>query len=718
MNALEHLREADMIYRLGWTLVHSLWLGAAVAALLWVTLALLRRRLPQTRYLAACVAMILMVVAPLVTFPWVSAPAQAPVAVERGGPAAATLPDVPASPRLPAASGPASTPPVSAADQGHEGFGAAVVRASHTLEPALPWMTLAWLCGVLALSLWRLAGWVGVQRLRRRAAPPSDPAPAERLKSLARTLRVSRPVRLMESALVRVPVVIGWLRPVILLPAGLAHELAHIRRLDYLVNLLQMAAETALFYHPAVWWVSRRIRTERENCCDDMAVAVLGNPVGYVEALAAVADLDPPPSREPASQAAAVALGKSGHDLVGRVRRLLGLPDPARSPSAASATAILLVVAGLAASITVGVACRAAGTQPGAGAAVIRVGMPMEEAMKVLKEDGAPAAKPEATGFIKAEDDGQADVWAPMAKGLCGKAAVVSTEGLNYTVAFVLTNTGKEAVVIDLGPREGTPSDGSPGYTLPPGVGMAVLLKGNWGVIDDRLRLGDGWKQPLRIQPGERYRAIVEFGVSKEVKEKCLDAGMPAALKLHGYDGSPATISGDWILPLSVTPKAKAGADKARADGGPARGLFERYVEAFRPRPPKGGVVPVLEPLPEDVYASTVTLAKQDGPRFREGVCLYLAKYHLYYLKECHQTYSLVAPNEVQRVVPGNAANGKFFMLNAFLGFSGIKVGRDDGVPSNAVIAYCRAEMKGSKVIADLLDEVVGAERANDPSAR
>ena len=93
--------------------------------------------------------------------------------------------------------------------------------------------------------------------------------------------------------------VIGWLRPVILLPTSaltglspshleaiLLHELAHIRRLDYLINLLQTIVETLLFYHSAVWWVSRRIRIERENCCDDVAVSVLGGSRDYATALA------------------------------------------------------------------------------------------------------------------------------------------------------------------------------------------------------------------------------------------------------------------------------------------------------------------------------------------------------------------------------------------------------------------------------------------------
>src|SRR4029077_10699398 len=99
--------------------------------------------------------------------------------------------------------------------------------------------------------------------------------------------------------LVDVPTVVGWLRPAILLPiaalaalspaqveAILAHERAHIRRHDCAMNVLQTIAETLLFYHPAVWWLSKRIRVEREHCCDDVAIAVCGDPVGYAQALA------------------------------------------------------------------------------------------------------------------------------------------------------------------------------------------------------------------------------------------------------------------------------------------------------------------------------------------------------------------------------------------------------------------------------------------------
>ena len=132
------------------------------------------------------------------------------------------------------------------------------------------------------------------------------------LQQIAKRLGVERAVRLLASANVDVPSVVGHFKPVILLPASLisgltpdeieailAHELAHIRRHDYLINLIQTTFETLLFYHPAVWWISREIRRERENCCDDLAVQACGNRVAYARTLAMLEENRGPCQRPP-----------------------------------------------------------------------------------------------------------------------------------------------------------------------------------------------------------------------------------------------------------------------------------------------------------------------------------------------------------------------------------------------------------------------------------
>jgi beta-lactamase regulating signal transducer with metallopeptidase domain len=211
--------------------------------------------------------------------------------------------------------------------------GSLVQWAGRRFDSALPWLVAVWFAGVFSLSIRFLGGLALVERLKRAQTSPALLFWQEKLSSLCEQLRVSRPVRLSESALVEVPTVIGWLRPVILVPASvftglsapqlealLAHELAHIRRYDYLVNLIQTAVETLLFYHPAVWWVSSQVRQEREHCCDDLAVAVCRDVLVYARALAALEQL-----RAHIPQAAVAATGGS---LLKRIQRLVGSPAP------------------------------------------------------------------------------------------------------------------------------------------------------------------------------------------------------------------------------------------------------------------------------------------------------------------------------------------------------------------------------------------------------
>ena len=193
--------------------------------------------------------------------------------------------------------------------------------------------------------------------MKSHGASPAAEGLQQIVARLSRRLHIGRGVRLLESTLVDVPTVIGWLKPVVLLPASalaglspqqleaiLAHELAHIRRHDYLVNLLQTLVETLLFYHPAVWWLSRRIRVERENCCDDLAVSLCGDPVTYATALADLEEL------RGAARPAFLAMAATGGSLLQRVRRLLGAPSHAgRAPGWLAGSATILVMLGIAA---------------------------------------------------------------------------------------------------------------------------------------------------------------------------------------------------------------------------------------------------------------------------------------------------------------------------------------------------------------------------------
>ncbi|NOX56225.1 MAG: M56 family metallopeptidase, partial [Planctomycetes bacterium] len=214
------------------------------------------------------------------------------------------------------------------------GLGELLRAWSATVADALrPWLgriVLAWCLGVLLFAQRPLLGWWTARRLRRVGVSPVSEAVRKLLQRSARRLGVRRAVVALQSTLVRVPVAVGHFRPVILLPASLitglppdqleailAHELAHIRRHDYLVNLLQTLAETFFFYHPAVWWLSGRIRDEREHCCDDLAVAAVGDRVEYGRALLALEELRGP--------SATLVVGARGGTLLARMRRLFQL---------------------------------------------------------------------------------------------------------------------------------------------------------------------------------------------------------------------------------------------------------------------------------------------------------------------------------------------------------------------------------------------------------
>ncbi len=334
MNAIETLLDKPIFQALGWTLIHFIWQGALIAILYVSASVLLRRFSASVRYAAACGAMLLMLIAPAVTMFAISAATEtSPVAsltadTTQSDPTAFGIAQSPVEQQTPAAAvAEIETAPPSQPNSIEH-------WTQDRLPRAMPWLLALWFAGVLFLTLRFAGGLVMVQRLKRTETSASVYLLQEKLACLSRRLRVSRPVRLCESALVEVPSVIGWLRPVILLPATaltglsaeqlealLAHELAHIRRHDYLVNLLQTSIETLFFYHPAVWWVSAQVRQEREHCCDDLAVAACGDVLTYARALTELEHL-----RGSAPQ---IAVAADGGSLLVRIQRLLRGRAPA-----------------------------------------------------------------------------------------------------------------------------------------------------------------------------------------------------------------------------------------------------------------------------------------------------------------------------------------------------------------------------------------------------
>lgn len=214
-----------------------------------------------------------------------------------------------------------------------------------------PWLVGAWLFGVAIVSLRPLYGLYFVSKLRRvgRSDPPAWIT--EAVAEISHRLQLKRSIVVTVSALATVPSVIGHFRPLLLLPASaltglppdqlqalIAHELAHVRRSDYLVNAGQTLIETLFFYHPAIWWISRQTRQEREHCCDEIAAEVSESRVVYAEALVAISQMQP--------SHGGLAMASDGGSLRSRIWRL-STPASTRLRSPWSALACVLLAIGL-----------------------------------------------------------------------------------------------------------------------------------------------------------------------------------------------------------------------------------------------------------------------------------------------------------------------------------------------------------------------------------
>jgi beta-lactamase regulating signal transducer with metallopeptidase domain len=295
-------------------LIDFVWQGLAIAAVLWIVLMALRNASAQSRYIASCIALAALAASPGVTA-WAVYARPVAVSAEFRGVVS----------RVAVAAGRSVGP------------------GSGSFEL---WVLRIWALGVLAFSLRLVWSSRHVYKLRRTGTP-AEAGLVTLVGSLVDRMGVSRAVGVLISPLADTPSVVGWLRPVILIPPAclmglsaeqmetiVAHEIAHILRHDYLVNVLQSVVEALLFYHPAVWWISARIRRERELCCDDMVVESCGDALCYARALTSL-------ERLRVGQRT-LALGSTDGALSYRVRRLLGdLSTDRQGPSRMAGIVVL-----------------------------------------------------------------------------------------------------------------------------------------------------------------------------------------------------------------------------------------------------------------------------------------------------------------------------------------------------------------------------------------
>lgn len=302
------------VWALGWTLLHAIWQGFAIVLPAAVALHLLRRQSSRLRYGLSVGALFMQVLLSVGTFFYYYLPLLAASEVTASAIA-------PSHRILSFAYDPM---PIARAIPWQ-------IQVYHFLEGHLTEIVSCWLLGVGVFLIRLAGGWLYLQQLKQTAVQVSDMSLQQLVENLKDLFRLRGSVQILETTRVNMPMVVGLFKPVVLLPVGLAtglslreieavlaHELAHIQRADYAVNLLQSVVEVLFFFHPALWWLSARIREERELCCDDMAVQACGDGRILAQALAQVEEFAQTPML-------AMALASERKQLLHRVRRMLGV---------------------------------------------------------------------------------------------------------------------------------------------------------------------------------------------------------------------------------------------------------------------------------------------------------------------------------------------------------------------------------------------------------
>lgn len=364
--------------RLGWAVIHSLWQGALAGLLIAVLLRLMHRRSASARHAVCLGGMLAVSIAVVVTVLYSPQPRSA-----RPSPAPMAISALAMKPNLPGTAIDDAAPAQSKSVTTGRVRKAARVPAepwSARIAPAIPWISAVWLLGVLLLTARQCGGWWCVRRWRL-AGTAVDPEIDRCFAKLLDRFGLRHATRVLVSAQAGVPMLVGFVKPMVLLPARvlsglgpleveaiLAHELAHLSRRDAWANLAQVIVETVLFYHPVVWWLGRRAREEREIAADDLALQVCTDRRRYAGALARLAEIEMEP---------ALALAATGGSLLTRIRRILAKPVPEPAPGLG-----LTVPISLAAMLVATLAISRAATPP-----VIEVaaGQPLQAAI-----DAAP----------------------------------------------------------------------------------------------------------------------------------------------------------------------------------------------------------------------------------------------------------------------------------------------------------------------------------------
>ena len=315
----------NLNYAIGWMVIHSLWQATAIAIVSGIVALVVRKKSPQLRYWIHNAALLGVLVAAVVTFcmyyDFSKEIGQTIFVPEKLEAAIQGIATTQAEFRNPTSDIDA---PLSM-----EGLRMYFNRNIYLI-------VMIWVMGVALFMLKLLGGISYVYYLRSRLNFPADEYWLNMVEKLGEKAGVKQGIELVESALVRSPLVVGYLKPMILFPIGainklntqeveaiLAHEIAHVLRNDYIFNIIQSVIEALFYFHPAVWWISANIRAERENCCDDVAIALCGNSMTYAKALVSLQEM----AYYPSPQMAMAFAGQRKNQLLFRVQRILKQPN-------------------------------------------------------------------------------------------------------------------------------------------------------------------------------------------------------------------------------------------------------------------------------------------------------------------------------------------------------------------------------------------------------
>ncbi len=325
MKLIETLLPAQVVEAFGWMILHSLWQGAVISVFLGLIMILTNKFSAKSRYFIAVAAFLFMPVVSVFTFLKNYQPL---IAVQSTRLSALTMHNAPAFQMKPDNEQP---PAIGSVTESEKGLSMKEYRKYFSQH--IPLIVTIWFLGMLVFALKFLGGLAYIQRLKHYRIHQVTEEWQKTFDKLCKTIHIQRAVKIVQSAMVKVPMVIGFFKPVVLIPVStftgipskqleiiIMHELAHIIRRDYIINILQSLVEIIFFFHPAVWWMSKVIRTEREHCCDDIAIEKTGDSLNFAKALANIQE------QFLLKESLAMSIHGGKNNLFKRIKRLISQP--------------------------------------------------------------------------------------------------------------------------------------------------------------------------------------------------------------------------------------------------------------------------------------------------------------------------------------------------------------------------------------------------------